>query len=232
MKQILAIVVFIAAITGLIMLNNQQNNREMPAGGSQESGSTLTSELPETEMSELENTIYMEVSTGGRVVIRTFPDKAPNHVARFKELIRQGFYEGIVFHRVIEGFMAQTGDPTGTGSGGSGQNIVAEFNDVHHARGIVSAARSADPDSADSQWFIMLADAPHLDGQYTAWGEVVEGMEFIDALAMGDPAEGGVVPESERGRILTMQVAADLEGAEHAEGDDADDADTGVDSEE
>ena len=138
------------------------------------------------EGKDLENYLALVLSTGGPVIIELMPDKAPNHVARFKALAREGFYDSIVFHRVIEGFMAQTGDPTGTGSGGSGVNIDAEFNDVPHVRGVVSTARAEDPNSADSQFFIMLDTAPHLDGQYTAWGRVIAGMEFVDALARGN----------------------------------------------
>ncbi len=164
--------------------------------------------------SNLENTMYLDLSTGGRVVIEMYPEKAPNHVARFKELARSCYYDGIVFHRVIEGFMAQTGDPTGTGSGGSGQNIKAEFNDIHHDRGVVSTARAMHPDSADSQFFIMLAPSPHLDGQYTAWGRVIEGMEHVDAITKGPRDQNGVVPEGERDSIETMRVAADVESGE------------------
>lgn len=162
-------------------------------------------------MLDPENTIVMQLSTGGPVIIETFPDKAPNHVARFKELSRQGFYDGVVFHRVIEGFMAQTGDPTGTGSGGSGQNINAEFNDILHVRGIVSTARAQHPDSADSQFFIMFAESPSLDNEYTAWGKVVEGMEYIDAIARGPREANGVVPEGERDQIISMRVMADID---------------------
>ena len=120
--------------------------------------------------------IYLELKDG-RVVIETLPDLAPNHVARIKELVRQGFYDGIVFHRVIDGFMAQTGDPTGTGTGGSGKNLDAEFSAEPHVRGILSMARAQDPNSADSQFFIVFDDAKFLDRQYTVWGRVIEGME-------------------------------------------------------
>ncbi|MGE0116989.1 MAG: peptidylprolyl isomerase [Dongiaceae bacterium] len=157
---------------------------------------------------DLENTLYLDLQYG-RVVIELRPDLAPNHVARIKELVRQGYYDGIVFHRVIPGFMAQTGDPTGTGSGGSGQNIAAEFSQEPHVRGTVSMARTPDPDSADSQFFICFADATFLDGQYTVWGKVVEGMEFVDQIAKGDEANNGIVPEAQRDRIVKMQVAAD-----------------------
>ena len=162
------------------------------------------------EGKDLENYLALVLSTGGPVIIELMPDKAPNHVARFKVLAREGFYDSIVFHRVIEGFMAQTGDPTGTGSGGSGVSIDAEFNDVAHLRGVVSTARADDPNSADSQFFIMLDTAAHLDGQYTAWGRVIAGMEFVDALARAERSAGGVVPEDLRGHIVSMQVAADV----------------------
>ena len=157
-----------------------------------------------------ENTLLMEVSNGGCLVIEAMPDKAPNHVARFKELTRQGFYDGIVFHRVIDGFMAQTGDPSGTGAGGSGQNIDAEFNDVAHERGIVSTARANDPNSADSQFFIMFQSSPHLDGQYTVWGRVIEGMSTVDAIQKGPAEQNGAVPPDVRDRIVSLKVVADL----------------------
>jgi peptidylprolyl isomerase len=155
-----------------------------------------------------ENTLYLDLEYG-RVVIELRPDLAPNHVARIKELARQGFYDGVVFHRVIAGFMAQTGDPTGTGSGGSGQDLKAEFSSEPHVRGTVSMARAQDPDSADSQFFICLDAAPFLDGQYTVWGQVVDGMEFVDQITKGDPDANGIVPEAERDTIVKMQIAAD-----------------------
>jgi peptidylprolyl isomerase len=149
-----------------------------------------------------ENTLYMDVPYG-RVVIKLRPDLAPNHVDRIKKLTRAGFYDGIVFHRVIDGFMAQTGDPTGTGMGGSDEpDLKAEFTSTPFARGVIGAARTADPDSANSQFFIMFDAAPNLDGQYTAWGEVVEGMEFIDQIKRGEPP-------GDPDRIVRMQVAAD-----------------------
>jgi peptidylprolyl isomerase len=157
-----------------------------------------------------ENTLYLDLEYG-RVVIELRPDLAPSHVARIKELARQGFYDGVVFHRVIAGFMAQTGDPTGTGSGGSGQDLKAEFSSEPHVRGTVSMARAQDPDSADSQFFICFDAAPFLDGQYTVWGRVVDGMEFVDQITKGDPNANGIVPEAERDRIVKMQVAADAQ---------------------
>jgi peptidylprolyl isomerase len=155
-----------------------------------------------------ENMLYMDLKYG-RVVIELEPQLAPNTVARIKELTRQGFYDGVVFHRVIAGFMAQTGDPTGTGMGGSGQKLKAEFSKEKHVRGVTSMARTSDPNSADSQFFIMFAPAPHLDGQYTVWGKVVSGMEFIDAIKKGDPARNGAVSDPDK--IIKMQVAADVE---------------------
>jgi cyclophilin family peptidyl-prolyl cis-trans isomerase len=170
---------------------------------------TLCTDADLAKVTDPENTLLMEVSTGGCVVIVTFPDKAPHHVARFKELAREDFYDNIVFHRVIEGFMAQTGDPTGTGSGGSGVGIVAEFNDVPHTPGIVSTARSDDPNSADSQFFIMYGTKPHLDGQYTVWGKVVSGMEFIQGLKKGPVEENGIV-QGARDYIVSLRVASDV----------------------
>jgi peptidylprolyl isomerase len=148
-----------------------------------------------------ENTLYLDVPAG-RVVIEMRPDLAPKTVARIKELTRRGFYNGIVFHRVIAGFMAQTGDPKGTGTGGSGQNLPAEFSKEKHVRGTVSMARAQDVNSADSQFFICFAPAPFLDGKYTIWGKVTSGMEYIDAIAKGEPP-------AKPDKIIKMQVAAD-----------------------
>ncbi|HEX8668346.1 MAG TPA: peptidylprolyl isomerase [Allosphingosinicella sp.] len=134
------------------------------------------------------NTLVFNLDSGGDVVIRLRPDLAPGHVARIKELVEEGFYDGIVFHRVIPGFMAQGGDPTGSGSGGSNKpNLRAEFNEAPHVRGAVSMARTPDPNSANSQFFICTDNATFLDRQYTVWGEVTEGMEHVDALPQGEP---------------------------------------------
>ncbi len=157
---------------------------------------------------DLENTLYMDLEHG-RVVIEMRPDLAPRHVEQIKRLTRDGFYDGIVFHRVIEGFMAQGGDPTGTGSGGSGDKLPAEFSDEPHMRGVTSMARTQNPDSADSQFFIMFAAAPHLDRQYTVWGKVTSGMEFVDQLERGDERRGGVVTNPDK--IIRMRVAKDVE---------------------
>jgi cyclophilin family peptidyl-prolyl cis-trans isomerase len=150
-----------------------------------------------------ENTIVMEVAHG-RVVIELLPDVAPGHVERLKTLSREGFYDGIIFHRVIDGFMAQTGDPNGTGMGGSPlPDLKAEFNATPHTRGVCSMARSQSPDSANSQFFICFDDASFLDNQYSVWGRVVEGMEAIDSIAKGEPPAS---PDN----IISMKVAADL----------------------
>lgn len=155
-----------------------------------------------------EDTLVIKLKDGD-VIIELYTDKAPNHVARFKELVREGFYDGIVFHRVIEGFMAQGGDPTGTGMGGSKKpNLKAEFNDTKHVRGVLSMARSADPNSANSQFFIMLADSPFLDGQYTAFGKVVSGMEFVDMIKKGNKNDNGAVTNPDK--IISMKVQADI----------------------
>ncbi len=133
-------------------------------------------------------TLTLSLDSGGDVVIKLRADVAPKHVAQITELAAEGFYDGVVFHRVIDGFMAQGGDPTGTGMGGSSRSdIPAEFNAVHHSRGICSMARSSSPNSANSQFFICLDDAGFLDKQYTVWGEVTSGMEFVDALPKGEP---------------------------------------------
>ncbi|MEM6615499.1 MAG: peptidylprolyl isomerase [Pseudomonadota bacterium] len=148
-----------------------------------------------------ENTLVL-TTTVGDIVIKTRPDLAPNHVARIKDLARDGFYDGIVFHRVIEGFMAQTGCPNGTGTGGSGQKLKAEFNQEPHVRGTVSMARAQNPDSGDSQFFICFGDARFLDGEYTVWGQVIDGMDNVDKIKRGEPVRD---PDS----ITTMRVAAD-----------------------
>ncbi len=153
-------------------------------------------------MSDLENTLYVDTDHG-RIVIELKADVAPGHVARIKELAREGFYDGLIFHRVIDGFMAQGGCPNGSGMGGSSKpDLKAEFNSEKHVRGTCSMARSQMPDSANSQFFICFGDAAFLNGQYTVWGQVTEGMEFVDMLAKGEPPAS---PD----KINKMQVAAD-----------------------
>src|SRR3954454_583927 len=152
-------------------------------------------------MADPANTLILE-TTQGRVVIEMRPDLAPGHVARIAELAREKFYDGVPFHRVIEGFMAQTGDPTGTGMGGSGKKLKAEFNAEPHVRGVCSMARAASPDSGDSQFFICFDDASFLNKQYTVWGKVTEGMENVDKIKRGEPVKN---PD----KIIKARMAAD-----------------------
>ena len=154
-----------------------------------------------------DDTLVLDLATG-QVTIELRPDLAPNHVARIKELVRKGFYNGTPFHRVIAGFMAQGGDPTGTGTGGSGVRLRAEFSAEPFVRGVMGMARSASPDSADSQFYIMLGSAPHLDGKYTVVGKVIEGMDSVDRIKKGDPGEGGVVSKPDI--LIRAQIQSDI----------------------
>lgn len=158
------------------------------------------------EAADPENTLLMDLEDG-QVVIEMRPDLAPKHVTRIKELVRQKFYDGLTFHRVIGGFMAQGGDPDGNGTGGSGVNIPAEFSAEPHVRGTVSMARSRHPDSADSQFFIVFARSEWLDGQYTVWGQVTEGMEHVGNLKRGSRDDNGSVSDPDK--IIRMRIAAD-----------------------
>jgi peptidylprolyl isomerase len=153
---------------------------------------------------DLENTLYLDLKDG-RVTIKLRPDLAPGHVARIKELAREGFYDGLLFHRVIDGFMAQTGDPQGNGTGGSGKKLKAEFTREPFKRGTVGMARAQSPDSGDSQFFIMFDDGSFLNGKYTVWGQVTSGMEHVDAITRGEPP-------SKPDTIVKMHVAADAKG--------------------
>lgn len=155
---------------------------------------------------DAENAILLKTKYGD-VLIEMWPDEAPNHVKRIKELVREGFYNGLKFHRVIDGFMAQAGCPRGDGTGGSGKKLKAEFNRNRHVRGTASMARAMNPDSADSQFFICYNDCPWLDGQYTIWGQVISGMEFIDMLKKGS-GQSGMVDEPDE--IISMSIIADL----------------------
>ncbi|VTZ25689.1 peptidyl-prolyl cis-trans isomerase A (rotamase A) [Methylocella tundrae] len=156
---------------------------------------------------DLKDTIYLDTKDG-RITIQLRPDLAPKHVAQIETLTKRGFYDGIVFHRVIDGFMAQTGDPTGTGTGKSDlPNIKAEFSSEHFKRGTVGMARSQDPDSANSQFFIMFGDAPFLDDKYTIVGKVVSGMDVVDKIKKGSKADNGTVTAPDK--IIKMQMAAD-----------------------
>jgi len=165
----------------------------------------MTTQGADAQTSEMdpENTMYLDLKDG-RVTIKLMPDLAPKHVERMKTLAREGFYDGIIFHRVIDGFMAQTGDPTGTGRGGSElPDLEAEFNDYNFGRGTLGAARSASPNSANSQWFICFDDCSFLNNQYTVFAQVVDGMDHVDAITRGEPPKN---PD----KIIKMQVAADV----------------------
>jgi peptidylprolyl isomerase len=168
-------------------------------------GAMMTN-APGAFAAELENTLYMNLKDG-RVVIQMLPEVAPKHVNRIKELVRSNFYDGLTFHRVIDGFMAQTGDPKGDGTGGSGKKLPAEFSNTSFVRGTLGMARSQDPNSADSQFFIMFAPAPHLNGQYTVWGKVVDGMEYVDQIKQGNARSNGAVESPDR--IISMELASD-----------------------
>ena len=154
----------------------------------------------------IDNIINLNLKDG-TVVIQLHPEWAPNHVIQIKKLTKEGFYDGLNFHRVLDGFMAQTGCPIGDGTGNCGYSLPAEFNETLHTRGICSMARSAEPDSASSQFFICLADSNFLDGQYTAWGEVIEGMEFVDNIKRGDQKFNGVVDDPDK--IISMTLLTD-----------------------
>jgi peptidylprolyl isomerase len=155
-----------------------------------------------------ENTLYIDLKDNCRVVIEMRPDLAPKHVAQIKKLAREGKYDGVVFHRVIDGFMAQTGDPTGTGTGGMGDPLPAEFSKEPHVRGAVSMARTSDPNSARSQFFIVFKDSNFLDGQYTLWGKVVSGMDCVDRIKKGAPGSGAVAAPPDK--MIRVRVAADV----------------------
>jgi peptidylprolyl isomerase len=160
-----------------------------------------------TKATDLENTLYLDLKNG-RVTIKMFPEYAPNHVARIKELTREGYYDGKLWHRVIDGFMAQTGSPNGDGMGGSSKpDLQAEFNSMSHVRGVVSMARTNMPNTANAQFFIMLDSNTGLDGQYTVWGQVTEGMELVDAITKGNSRDNGTVANPDT--IVKMTVASD-----------------------
>ncbi len=169
----------------------------------------MTANADETDAApDPENILVLEIEHG-TVVIEMLPEIAPKHVARIRELTREGFYDGIVFHRVMEGFMAQTGDPTGTGTGGSGQNIDAEFSSEPFLRGTLGMARSSSPNSADSQFFITFAPARFLDKQYTVWGRVIEGMDAVDQIKKAPAgSQSGTVDDPDK--IIRMRVKADI----------------------
>jgi len=170
---------------------------------------TLSSHAADFKVKDPENTLLMKLKYGD-VYIELRPEWAPNHVKRLKKLTKDGFYNGIVFHRVIDGFMAQTGDPTGTGTGGSKlPDLKAEFNKNRHLRGTLSMARAASPDSANSQFFICFDSASFLDGQYTAFGQVIKGMKYIDMIKKGSQSNNGAVDNPDK--IVSMQVVSDTQ---------------------
>jgi len=181
---------FVAAVAAFAAMGtaSAQNKQVLPTSGkSVQTAPQQTVSFVAPAM-EPENTLHLDLSTGGRVTIQLRPDAAPNHVERMKTLVRRGFYNGLIFHRVIEGFMAQGGDPKGDGTGGSElPDLAAEFNALPHVRGVLSAARADDPNSANSQFFIMLAPRLSLDKKYTVFGRVVSGMEFVDRVERGEP---------------------------------------------
>src|SRR6266849_8552376 len=184
--------------------NSAQDWGAQSPGGLLPSASSTTGHCKDQPMTQTDDTLVLE-TTQGRVSIAMRPDLAPQHVARIKELVRDGFYDGVAFHRVIEGFMAQTGCPHGTGTGGSGKKLKAEFNKEPHRRGTVSMARAQSPDSGDSQFFICFEDASFLNGQYTVWGQVTEGMDNVDKIKRGEPV-------SDPDRIISAKMAADIPG--------------------
>ncbi len=198
-----------------LLKKSETKNLEKPNTKHLENKETKKLEMSDTRAKKIkhsynvkdaENALLLKTKNGD-IVIEMFPNDAPNHVARIKELVRDGFYNGLKFHRVIDGFMAQTGDPRGNGTGGSGKKLKAEFNRNRHIRGTVSMARAMDPDSADSQFFICFSDCPWLDGQYTIWGQVTSGMEYVDQIKRGFGPNGMVV---EPDVIVSMSVISDI----------------------
>ncbi len=198
-----------------LLEKNKTKNLSKPSTKNLENKETKRLAMSETrakkikhsyKVKDADNALLLQTKYGD-VVIEMLPDVAPNHVARIKELVRQGFYNGLKFHRVIDGFMAQAGCPRGDGTGGSGKKLKAEFNRTPHKRGTVSMARAMMPDSADSQFFICYADCPWLDGQYTVWGEVTSGMEYVDMLKKGGEPNGMV---DEPDEIIAISVISDI----------------------
>lgn len=201
--RLIIVVAAILLVAGAIAVLMKLKKPALPDGGALYQGAGETN----LDVNSPDNTLYVDLKDG-RVTIRMRPDLAPKHVARIKELTRSGFYDGLVFHRVIDGFMAQTGDPSGNGTGGSGVFLGAEFTAEKFKRGVVGMARAAHDDSADSQFFIMLGDGRFLDGKYTVWGEVTDGMEHVDAIKKGNAAANGKV-SGEPDTIVRMSIAAD-----------------------
>lgn len=201
MRLVIVAVAILVIIIATVLVKMKKPS--LPEGSALYQGAVETN----LDLQSPDNTVVL-VLKDGPVVIRMRPDLAPRHVARIKELIRQGFYDGLVFHRVIEGFMAQTGDPQGTGTGGSGVFLPAEFSATPFTRGVVGMARAAHDDSADSQFFIMYDKGRFLDNKYTVWGDVLSGMEFVDAIKKGNPAANGKV-SGEPDKIIRMTIKGD-----------------------
>lgn len=199
--SIIAVLVFGLVIAVMALLLNQQ---PLPKGATLYQGPGETN----LDLNSPDNTLYLDLKDG-RVVIQMRPDLAPLHVARIKELARQGFYDGLAFHRVMDGFMAQGGDPDGTGMGGSGQNLPAEFSSEKFVRGVVGMGRAQNINSADSQFFLMLGEGRWLDKKYTIWGKVIDGMAFVDTIKKGDSQSNGKI-DGEPDKIVRMHIAADV----------------------
>jgi peptidylprolyl isomerase len=195
----------IAAVALALLMTPPPPAPDIPAAPQQQ-----TARAPQPGPATADNIVLLQLKDGV-VEIEMLPNLAPNHVARIRELVRQKFYDGLKFHRVIEGFMVQTGDPRGNGTGGSGKNLNAEFSAEPHVRGIVSMARSQNPNSADSQFFIVTKDSRFLDRNYTVWGRVVSGMEFVDNIKKGDPNDNGAVVNPDA--IVTMRMKSDAVAA-------------------
>jgi len=204
----LAALVFSIAIGAWFVIGQTPSSAEAGSSASVYQGAGESN----LDLNSADNVLFLDLPAG-RVEIQMRPDLAPKHVARIKELVRQGYYDGLAFHRVIEGFMAQGGDPLGTGAGGSGVKIPGEFSSEKFERGVVGMARSRDVDSADSQFYIMLGNGRWLDGKYTVWGHVNKGMEFVDALKKGDKNMNGKI-SGEPDKIVRMQIKADADKAD------------------
>ena len=198
----------VAAVVLALIMTPPPPAPEIPAAAQQQQAAIAPAQRPATAAAE--NIVLLQLKDGV-VEIEMLPNLAPLHVARIKELVREKFYDGLKFHRVIEGFMVQTGDPRGNGTGGSGKNLNAEFSAEPHVRGIVSMARAQSPNSADSQFFIVTKDSRFLDRNYTVWGRVISGMEFVDNIKKGDANDNGAVVNPDA--IVTMRMKAEAAAA-------------------
>ncbi len=198
----------VAAVVLALIMTPPPPAPEIPAAAQQQQAALAPAQRPATAAAE--NIVLLQLKDGV-VEIEMLPNLAPLHVARIKDLVREKFYDGLKFHRVIEGFMVQTGDPRGNGTGGSGKNLNAEFSAEPHVRGIVSMARAQSPNSADSQFFIVTKDSRFLDRNYTVWGRVITGMEFVDNIKKGDANDNGAVVNPDA--IVTMRMKAEAAAA-------------------